>query len=63
MVLPRVLVSIGLISFIYSLYYLRSERSFDIVYGVLFEYFSFLGMFWVFPWAALTVRARGWLTR
>jgi len=63
LVLPRVLVSIGLISFVYSLYYLRSERSFDIVYGVLFEYFSFFAMFWIFPWAFLTVRSKGWMTR
>lgn len=62
-VLPRLLVSIGLISFIYSLYYLRSERSFNIMYGVLFEYFAFFGMFWIFPWAFLTVRSKGWLTR
>lgn len=62
-VLPRVLVAIGVISFFYSLYYLRSERSFNIVYGVLYEYFSFFALFWVFPWALLTVRARGWLTR
>lgn len=61
--LPRVLVSLGLISFIYSLYYLRSERSFNVVYGVVFEYFSFFTLFWVFPWAFLTVRAKGWLTR
>jgi hyaluronan synthase len=63
LVLPRVLVSIGLISFIYSLYYLRSERSFNIIYGVFFEYFSFFSMFWIFPLALLTVRSKGWLTR
>ncbi len=63
LVLPRVLVSLGLISFIYSLYYLRSERSFNVVYGVVFEYFSFFTLFWVFPWAFVTVRAKGWLTR
>lgn len=63
MMLPRLLVSMGLISFIYSLYYLRSERSFDIVYGVFFEYFSFFSMFWIFPWAFLTVRSKSWLTR
>ncbi len=62
-VLPRVLVAIGVISFFYSLYYLRSERSFSLIYGVLYEYFSFFALFWVFPWAFLTVRARGWLTR
>lgn len=62
-VLPRVLVAIGLTSFFYSLYYLRSERSFNMVYGVLYEYFSFFFLFWIFPWAVITVRARGWLTR
>ncbi len=63
LLLLRMLVSIGLISLVYSLYYLRSERSFNIVYGVVFEYFSFFALFWVFPWALLTVRAKGWLTR
>jgi hyaluronan synthase len=62
-VLPRVLVAIGVISFFYSLYYLRSERSFNIVYGVLYEYFSFFLLFWIFPWALVSVRARGWMTR
>ncbi len=61
--LPRMLVAIGLISIFYSLYYLRSERSFDVVYGVIYEYFSFFFLFWIFPWALLTVRARGWMTR
>jgi len=63
LLLLRMLVSLGLISFIYSLYYLRSERSFNIVYGVVFEYFSFFALFWVFPWALVTVRSKGWLTR
>jgi hyaluronan synthase len=63
LVLPRVLVAVGAVSFFYSLYYLRSERSFNVLYGVLFEYFSFFLLFWVFPWAVLTVRTRGWLTR
>lgn len=63
LVLPRVLVALGITSFIYSLYYLHSERSFDIVYGVLYSYFSFFSLFWIFPWALVTVRARGWMTR
>jgi len=63
LMLPRVLVAIGAISLLYSLYYLRSERSLNFLYGIVFEYFSFFFMFWIFPWALLTVRARGWLTR
>jgi hyaluronan synthase len=60
---PRVLIAIAAISLLYSLYYLRSERSLNFVYGIVFEYFSFFFMFWIFPWALLTVRAKGWLTR
>lgn len=63
LVLPRMLAAIGMMAFICSLYYLHSERSLDIVYGVLFSYFSFFSMFWIFPWAVVTVRVRGWLTR
>ena len=63
LVLPRMLVAIGLMSFFYSLYYLRSERSLDVIYGVVYEYFSFFFLFWIFPWALLTVRRRGWMTR
>lgn len=63
MTLLRIMVAIGAISLLYSLYYLRSERSLNFVYGIVFEYFSFFFMFWIFPWALLTVRARGWLTR
>jgi hyaluronan synthase len=61
--LPRMLATIGMIAFIYSLYNLHSERSLDIFYGVLFSYFSFFSMFWILPWAVATVRARSWLTR
>jgi hyaluronan synthase len=59
----RMLVVIGVMSSFYMLYYLRSERSWDIVYGVLYAYFSFFALFWIFPYALLTCRSRGWLTR
>jgi len=59
----RVLVSIGAAATLYALYYLRSERSWDFVYGIVYAYFSFFALFWIFPCALLTVRARGWLTR
>ena len=63
LVLLRLLLAIGMASLMYSLFYLHTERSPDIVYGVLFGYFSFFGLFWIFPWALLTARVRGWLTR
>jgi hyaluronan synthase len=61
--LPRMALAMAAISLLYSLYYLRSERSLDMVYGVFFAYFAAFGLFWIFPYAVLTARARGWLTR
>ncbi len=61
--LPRMAMAMGVVSLLYSLYYLRSERSLDVVYCVLFAYFSFLCMSWIPAYAVLTVRARSWLTR
>jgi hyaluronan synthase len=59
----RVAASIGTAATLYALYYLRSERSWDFVYGIAYAYFSFFTLFWVFPYALLTVRARSWMTR
>jgi hyaluronan synthase len=61
--LLRMLWGIGLVSTFYMLYFLKSERSWEFVYGVLYAYFSFFTLLWIFPYAALTVRARSWLTR
>lgn len=63
LVFPRMMAAIGIAAFMYSLFYLHSERSLDIVYGVFFSYFTFFSLFWIFPWAVATVRARSWLTR
>lgn len=54
----RVLVAIGLMSTLYMLYYLRSEKSLDFVYGIIYAYFAFFALFWIFPYAVITVRAR-----
>jgi hyaluronan synthase len=62
-VLARFLLAVGIVGLFYALYYLRSERSIDFLYGVVFSYFSVFTMFWIFPYAVVTVRARSWLTR
>lgn len=59
----RVLLSIGLASAFYMLYFLRSERSWEFVYGIAYAFFAFFTLLWVFPYALLTVRSRSWLTR
>jgi len=61
--LLRLLFVIGLMSLLYTLYYLRSERSLDFVYGIVYSYFAFFALTWILPYAALTLRRRGWLTR
>src|SRR5262245_88454 len=61
--LLRMLMGIGLISTFYMLYFLKSERSWEFVYGVLYAYFSFFTLLWIFPYATMTVRAKSWLTR
>ncbi len=61
--LPRMLLAIMIASAFYMLYYLRSERSWDFVFGIVYSFFSFFALTWIMPYALLTVRARGWLTR
>jgi hyaluronan synthase len=62
-ILLRVAMSIGIMSMLYTLYYLRSERSLDFVYGIAYAYFAFVSLFWIFPYAVLTARSRSWMTR
>ncbi len=61
--LVRLLVVMGIVSFINMLYYLNSEWSWDFIYGILYSYFAFFTLFWIFPAAVLTVRSRSWMTR
>lgn len=61
--LLRTAAAIGSTSFLYSLYYLRSERSTELVFGIMFGFFSFFCLWWIPVYAWTTVRARGWLTR
>ncbi len=59
----RLLISMGVVSVFYTLYFLHSERSREFLYGVLYAYFYFFSLFWIFPYALATVRNRSWLTR
>lgn len=46
-----------------ALYYLRIERSFRFLYGVLYAVYSVLLLQWILPYALLTVRDERWGTR
>jgi len=59
----RLFSAIGLMSFLNILYYLRSEKSWDFVYGIVYSYFALFTLFWIFPYALLTLRSRSWMTR
>ncbi|MGH8293260.1 MAG: glycosyltransferase family 2 protein [Gammaproteobacteria bacterium] len=61
--LLRFLCIIGLVAAFNMLYYLRSERSWDFIYGIFYSYYSAFALFWIFPYAVVTVRAKSWLTR
>lgn len=63
LVLLRVLAVIGLGAAFSMLYYLHSERSMRFVHGIGYAYFAFFGLWWIFPWAVLTVRNKSWMTR
>jgi hyaluronan synthase len=63
LMLPRFLMAVGVVSFFYALYFLRSERSPHFLYGIAYSYFSLFLLSWIFPYAFFTVRARSWLTR
>jgi hyaluronan synthase len=62
-ILTRILIAIGLTAGLNTLYYLKAERSWDFVFGIFYAYYSFFTMFWILPYAALTVRSKSWLTR
>jgi len=59
----RLLMSIGLVSIFYTLYFLHSERSREFLFGILYAYFYFFSLLWIFPYALVTLRNRAWMTR
>ena len=44
-------------------YYLRFDRSFRWLYGVMYAAFSLVMLQWILPWALITVRDERWGTR
>lgn len=58
--LGRTAVALGAI--FTAAYYLRFERSFRWLYGVLYAIFSVVMLQWILPWAFVTVRDERWGT-
>lgn len=51
------------VAILYGLVFLRSERSTEALFGVLYAWFALFALSWVQPFATLTVRKNGWMTR
>ena len=63
LILIKLLAALGVVSLVNLMYYLWLERDLEFVYGVIYTYFAFFLLPWIYPYAALTVRNRHWLTR
>lgn len=63
MALVRVLLAIGIGAGFFMLYYVYTERSMRFMHGILYAYFAFFALWWIFPYAIMTVRSRSWMTR
>jgi hyaluronan synthase len=61
--LLRSLLVATLVALPYALVFLRSERSSEVLFGILYGWFALFGLFWIQPFATVTVRRRGWMTR
>ncbi len=63
LVLVKFLSAVCLLSFFFTFYYIREEKDLDFTYGILYSYFAFFLLRWIKPYAFLTMRNGGWLTR
>ena len=63
LMLFKFLTALAVASLINLLYYLWLERDLDFIYGVIYSYYAFFLLQWIYPYALLTARHRGWLTR
>ena len=52
-----------IVSFFLSLYYLRTKRSMSFLYGIPYALITAFCLWWIVPFAALTMKNQSWLTR
>lgn len=63
MFILRHLAFLVVVSFFLSLYYLRTNRSFTFLYGIPYAVITAFCLWWIVPYAALTMKNQSWLTR
>ncbi|MBS3819146.1 glycosyltransferase family 2 protein [bacterium] len=61
-ILPHVAFFVVL-SFLISLYYIRTKRSLAFLYGIPYALITAFCLWWIVPFSALTMRNQSWLTR
>jgi hyaluronan synthase len=59
----KFLAGLGVLTLVYMYYYIHQERDGEYVYGILYAYFAFFALYWVQPYALITLRNDRWLTR
>ncbi len=59
----KFLAGLGVLTLVYMYYYLHQERDGEYVYGILYAYFAFFALYWVTPYAFITLKNDRWLTR
>jgi hyaluronan synthase len=59
----RHLAFLVIASFFVSLYYLRTNKSFVFLYGIPYGIITAFCLWWIVPYAALTMKNRSWMTR
>jgi hyaluronan synthase len=63
LVMVKFFAGLGVFTLVWMYYYIHQERDLDFIYGILYSYFAFFFLNWVRPYAFLTLRNGGWLTR
>ena len=61
--LMTVLGSISTMAMVYMLFYIRSERSWQFVYGIVYAFFFMTVLIWLLPYSLVTVNRNHWGTR
>ncbi len=62
-VIVNFVTALAVVAFLLCVYYLKTERDMDFVYGVLYTFFALFLVKWIRPYAFLTLRDGRWLTR
>ncbi|MHC4676400.1 MAG: glycosyltransferase, partial [Planctomycetota bacterium] len=55
--------SISLMSMIYMAFYIRTERDWYFLYGIIYSFFYMFVLIWILPYALFTIKRNSWGTR